>query len=416
MAMEHPDEHERAHHHSQGPQSFSLSLDDALYCEEERWGGEVDDVLEACEISSDDAVDFHTRSDTINNNNKNPSSSLLHPSLVLLEQDLFWDDKELISLFAKEREAHLASTPNFETDPALGAARGEAVDWILKVNAYYGFSNLTAILAINYLHRFLSSLHFQKDKPWMIHLASVTCLSLAAKVEETQVPLLLDLQVVVEEFEYVFEAKNIQKMELLVLSTLKWRMNPVTPISFLDHIIRRLGLKNHLQWEFLRRCQSLLVSVVADSRFVHFLPSVLATATMLHVIHQVEPNNAIDYQNQLLGVLKISKEKVNDCYELISELLSDTATVRGENNSCKKRKYYDPFRSSSSSSSPGGVVDAAAALIFNCNSSNDSWSVESSISSPKPSLIKKMRTQEQQMRLPSLSGSRVFMELVSSPR
>lgn len=39
-----------------------------------------------------------------------------------------------------------------------------------------------------------------------------------------------------------------------------------------------------------------------------YLPSVLATATMLHVIHQVEPsNNAIDYQNQLLSVLKISK-------------------------------------------------------------------------------------------------------------
>ncbi|KAL1326428.1 hypothetical protein AAHE18_13G228000 [Arachis hypogaea] len=42
--------------------------------------------------------------------------------------------------------------------------------------------------------RFLLSFHFQREKPWMIQLASVTCISLAAKVEETQVPLLLDLQ------------------------------------------------------------------------------------------------------------------------------------------------------------------------------------------------------------------------------
>lgn len=41
------------------------------------------------------------------------------------------------------------------------------------------------------------------------------------------------------------------------------------------------------------------------------MPSVLATAIMLHVIHQIEPCNAIDYQNQLLGVLKISKVSSN---------------------------------------------------------------------------------------------------------
>lgn len=66
-----------------------------------------------------------------------------------------------------------------------------------------------------------------------------------------------------EDTEYVFEAKTIQRMELLVLSTLQWKMHPVTPLSFIDHIIRRLGLKTHLHWEFLRQCERLLLSVVA---------------------------------------------------------------------------------------------------------------------------------------------------------
>lgn len=65
---------------------------------------------------------------------------------------------------------------------------------------------------------------------------------------------------------YVFEAKTIQRMELLVLSTLQWRMNPVTPISFFDHIVRRLGLKTHLHWEFLYRCEHLLLSVIAGKQ------------------------------------------------------------------------------------------------------------------------------------------------------
>lgn len=64
----------------------------------------------------------------------------------------------------------------------------------------------------------------------------------------------------------MFEAKAIQRMELLVLSTLQWKMNPVTPISFFDHIIRRLGLKTHLHWEFLERCGRLLLSVIAGEQ------------------------------------------------------------------------------------------------------------------------------------------------------
>ncbi|EXC22606.1 hypothetical protein L484_003174 [Morus notabilis] len=109
---------------------------------------------------------------------------------------------------------------------------------------------------------FLLSFEFQREKPWMAHLAFVACLSLSAKVEETQVPLLLDFQV--EENKFVFEAKTIKRMELLVLSTLEWKMNPVTPISFLDYIIRRLGLKDHLYWKFLKRCENIVLSLISD--------------------------------------------------------------------------------------------------------------------------------------------------------
>ncbi|CAI9772975.1 unnamed protein product [Fraxinus pennsylvanica] len=46
----------------------------------------------------------------------------------------------------------------------------------------------------------------------------------------------------VEESKYLFEAKTIQRMELLVLSTLKWKMNPVTPISFFDHTFKEIWI------------------------------------------------------------------------------------------------------------------------------------------------------------------------------
>lgn len=152
-------------------QNAEKSLLDALYCEEEKW----------VDVEDEDESEITTN-----------SSVSLSP-LLLLEQDLFWDDEELQSLFSKERET--CPKANDETGFLLSLPRKEFVEWILKINAYYGFSTLTAILAVNYLDRFLCSLSFPKDKPWMMQLAAVTCLSLAAKVEETDVPLLLDLQV-----------------------------------------------------------------------------------------------------------------------------------------------------------------------------------------------------------------------------
>ncbi|KAK9163823.1 hypothetical protein Syun_004725 [Stephania yunnanensis] len=279
---------------------------------------------------------------------------------------------ELNTLFSKEQESG-----HHGRDPDLGDSRREAVEWILRVNAHFGFSALTAILAVNYLDRFITSRHFQQDKPWMTQLVAVACLSLAAKVEETHVPLLLDLQV--EERKCVFEAKTIQRMELVVLSTLNWKMNPATPMSFIDHIVRRLGLKTRLHWEFMRRCECVLLSVLIDSKFTHFLPSVLATVTMLHVIDQVEPcNNQIEYKNQLLSALKMSKDKIDECYQLI---LESSLSIKGHT---LKRKHYQP-----EPGSPNGVIDA----WFSCDSSNDSWaaSAGSSVSSSPEPLFKKKK-------------------------
>lgn len=334
-------------------------LYDALYCSEENW---VEEVREDCFQDELEGESYCS-----NNSNK------LNTFPILLEQDLSWEDEELSSLFAKEEQNQLCK--DLETNPSLARARCEAVEWILKVNEHFSFTALTAVLAVNYLDRFLFSVHLQKEKPWMAQLAAVSCLSLAAKVEETQVPLLLDFQV--EDSKYVFEAKTIQRMEILVLSTLKWKMNPVTPISFLDYITRRLGLEHYLCLEFLKRCERMVLSILADSRSMPYVPSVMAAATMLYVIDNIEPSLAAEYQSQLLSILGIDKDKVEDCSKFLMEFaLRDHFKLLSN-----KRKFC------SLPGSPSGVVDVS----FSSDSSNDSWSVASSVSSsPKP-LSKKSR-------------------------
>lgn len=346
----------------------STVLFDALYCSEENWEQEVTEDY-SCHEKYQEQEDSHWSGLV--------STNKLNPLPLLLKQDLSWDDEELSSLLSKQEENLLHKV--IETDPSLSVARREAVDWMLKVISHYSFSAVTAVLAVNYLDRFLFSFHYQREKPWMIQLASVACLSLAAKVEETQVPLLLDLQV--GDCVYVFEAKQIQRMEILVLSTLQWKMNPVTPLSFLDYITRRLGLKDHLCCEFLNRCERIILSVISDSRFMLYLPSVIATATMLHIVNGVAPSLGLEYEDQLLGILGIQKDKVDDCWKLIIELAS-----RGGGAQSKKRKF------GSIPGSPNGIMDVS----FSSDSSNDSWAVAaSSVSSSPLPVSKKIKTQDQ---------------------
>ncbi|KAF3446611.1 hypothetical protein FNV43_RR11791 [Rhamnella rubrinervis] len=357
---------EKYHNHQQEPntqQNAASLLLDALYCSEEHLEEEV-------------RGDFFQEEEEVDESYNYSSNTYKTSFPIILEQDLFWENEELISLLSKEQQNELHAT--LQTDLSLAEARRDAVEWMFKVIAYYSFSALTAVLAVDYLDRFVVSFHFQKEKPWMIQLTAVACLSLAAKVEETQVPLLLDLQV--EESKYVFEAKTIKRMELLVLSTLQWKMNPVTPLSFLDYITRRLGLKDHLSWEFLRRCERIILSVISDYRFLSFLPSAVATATMLHVVNSIEPCLQFEYQNQLLGILGIEKDKVEDCCKLILELVSVNL-----GNQSNKRKF------GSMPGSPNGVMDVS----FSSDSSNDSWALASSVSSSPEPLYKKSRAQDQ---------------------
>lgn len=53
------------------------------------------------------------------------------------------------------------------------------------------------------------------------------------------------------------------KMELLVLSSLQWKMNPVTPLAIFDYTMRRLGLITHrLHSESINRCERFALAVV----------------------------------------------------------------------------------------------------------------------------------------------------------
>lgn len=226
--------------------------------------------------------------------------------------------------------------------------RTDAIDWIQKVHAYYNFGPLSAYLSVNYLDRFLSSYELPQGKSWMTQLLSVACLSLAAKMEETEVPLLLDLQV--GEAKFVFEARTIRRMEFLLLSTLKWRMQAVTPFSFIEYFLRKLQGGDFPSELLISRAVRLILNTIKGNAFLAFKPSEIAAATALQVV--AEEAQDLDVEKTIACCSKIDKERVLSCYEVMQEEMMMTAS---DSANCKNWissvTYMTP--------SPIGVLDAS---------------------------------------------------------
>ncbi|KAJ8539492.1 hypothetical protein K7X08_013744 [Anisodus acutangulus] len=200
-------------------------------------------------------------------------------------------------------------------------ARNEILDYISKVHSHFNFGPMCLYLSVNYLDRFLSAYDLPKGKVWMMQLLAVACLSLAAKLEEIEVPLSIDLQI--EEAKFVFEARTIQRMELLVLSTLKWRMQAVTPFSFIDYFLKKINGDQIASTSSITKAVNLILCTLKGIHFLEFKPSEIAEAVAISIEVKTE---TVGFEKSISALLQqVHKDRVKKCVELIQEssLLSD---------------------------------------------------------------------------------------------
>ncbi|KAF5185967.1 Cyclin-d3-1 [Thalictrum thalictroides] len=282
-----------------------------------------------------------------NNLNFNQNQSFFHNGDFSLMGFSLHSEENIGLMVEKEsdhlpRNDYLKRLQNWDIDLGM---RKEAVEWISKVHAHYSFGPLSAYLSINYFDRFLSSNELPKGKAWMMQLLAVACLSLAAKMEETEVPLSLDLQV--GDSRFVFEAKTIQRMELLVLSTLNWRMQAITPFSFIDYFLWKFNDSQPPPRLSISLSIDLILSTLKGIDYLKFRPSEVAAAVAISVlgeIHTVEIEMAAFCFNQL-----VQKEKVLKCIEFIRDVSLISASVKGAHSASIPSVPQSPI----------GVLDAA---------------------------------------------------------
>ncbi|KAL9166196.1 hypothetical protein ABFS82_05G013700 [Erythranthe guttata] len=226
---------------------------------------------------------------------------------------LLEDERDLFRISSSRSDHH-------QRRPIDASVRTESVAWILKVQRYYGFQPLTAYLSVNYFDRFLHSHHLPTINGWPLQLLSVACLSLAAKMEEPLVPLLFNLQV--EDAKFIFEARTIQRMELLVLRVLDWKLRSITPFCYLRFFAHKIDPTGNYTDFISSRATEIILSTNQERSFLECRPSCLAAAVIICAANYLPKFSSITAGQHTESWCDglINKDEIMSCHELIQRI------------------------------------------------------------------------------------------------
>ncbi|KAJ0789648.1 putative cyclin [Helianthus annuus] len=194
------------------------------------------------------------------------------------------DEEYLRVLLDKEESVRNRIDQSSHVHDSILISRSEAIQWIFNVRSSLQFKFHTAYLSVTFIDRFISvspSHITHDDKPWAIRLLAVACLSLAAKtIDRTNWQLSSLLQA--EGFE--FSNKAVQRMELLVLTTLDWRMCSITPFRFIGYFVSCLC--NESLRGLVSMISQIICAATIDLNIMAHRSSTIAMAATLMAVDQ----------------------------------------------------------------------------------------------------------------------------------
>ncbi|EPS64667.1 hypothetical protein M569_10111, partial [Genlisea aurea] len=222
--------------------------------------------------------------------------------------------------------------------------RTQSLQWIRKVPSHFSFLFKNHLPTVFFFLFDLNIRCGQKDKKkkWMFQLSAVGSLSLAAKLEEVQVPSLLDLQMGGSEF--VFEAKTIRRMETMVMSTLKWRIKSSTPYDYVHYFLNNINLDDDIA---IDRSVEIISHTIEDIEFLEFRPSEIAAAVAIYVAGELQE---YDKDNAFSSITEVDKVRVDRCVVLIGNISSAQTPPN----------RMDRGASSAPPESPNGVLETTS--------------------------------------------------------
>jgi len=215
--------------------------------------------------------------DSISSIDSSPGSS---NRVVVPDIDYGVDDIYAVPEYAAEIHTHLREAelrtrpkPNYlrkQTDlkPHM---RAILIDWLCEVSIEYNLNDETLYLAVNYIDRFLSHMAVLKGK---LQLVGTAAMLLASKFEEIWAPEVKDFVYITDE---TYNRDQVLRMEQLMIKTLKFDICCVTPIQFINRLLRAVQADQ----QTVDFAKFLLDLTLLEYNLVKFCPSLVTTAVVL---------------------------------------------------------------------------------------------------------------------------------------
>ncbi|XP_056878650.1 NLR family CARD domain-containing protein 3-like isoform X34 [Takifugu flavidus] len=201
-------------------------------------------------------------------------------------ETLSWASKDVVwSNMLEKDKAYTRDVHMMEKHPHLQPKmRAILLDWLMEVSEVYKLHRETYHLAQDYFDRFMATQRnvFKST----LQLIGITCLFIAAKVEEMYPPK-------VHQFAYVTDEActedEILSMEIIIMMELKWSLSPQTPVSWLNVYMQVAYLKEtdelllpRYPQETFTQIAQLLDLCLLDVRCLEFSNGVLAASALFH--------------------------------------------------------------------------------------------------------------------------------------
>ncbi|KAF5362603.1 hypothetical protein D9758_009582 [Tetrapyrgos nigripes] len=174
--------------------------------------------------------------------------------------------------YFKEIEVTTMPNPNYMANQKdLGwAMRGILSDWLIELQERFRLLPETLFLCLNLIDRFLSARVVSLAR---LQLVGVTCMFIAAKVEEVVCPSAEELLAQTESSYSVADVFNAEKY---VLKTLNWNLNYANPV----HFLRRVSKADDYNVRARTLAKYLLEIACVEWRLIAAPPSLLAAAAL----------------------------------------------------------------------------------------------------------------------------------------
>ncbi|KAA3478854.1 D6-type cyclin isoform 1 [Gossypium australe] len=178
--------------------------------------------------------------------------------------------------------------------------RQEAMSLVFQAQYCCNLDPYTTYLAVTYMDRFIS-----KQEIPVIWSCFLTLMTLKQREEG-----------------FIFDASAIQRMELLVLDALNWRMRTITPFSFICFFISLFELKDPPLIQALKdRATHIIFQAGNETNLLEFKPSTIAASALLMASHELLPLQFPSFKASILCCEFVNEEKLLICFNAVMEMV-----------------------------------------------------------------------------------------------